>query len=161
MSSETDNLIPTPTPYKKKRSENNLKWIALMKEMKDLGYFAQPMFLDKWMRYRVMTVLINHLAYVLKREPLRVYQAALCRAERTRIGRPYTAFKQARPPKGQEEEARQARGMHVFCPGCGLDLLECGRETRAEVQRAIRQTQQLHTNSTAIRKSKQRNAHNK
>lgn len=134
-----DNKIP----HCKTRTERNIKWIALQKELRDLGYWAQPMFLNQWMRYRVMVVIINHLAHVLKREPLRVYQAALCRAERTARGKVYTAFKQARPPEDGLSDADRAHGFSVLCPKCGQELLDCGRETKAEVLRSIKMKKQI------------------
>jgi len=129
-----DNKIP----HCKTRTERNIKWIELQKELRKLGYVAPPMFLDKWMRYRVIVVLINHLAHALHREPIRVYQAALCRAERTTLGRPYTPFKQARPPEDGLSDADRVHGFSVLCPKCGQELLDCGKETRAEVIRSTK-----------------------
>lgn len=97
------------------------------------GYDAmRPIRLNREMRYRLLVVAVNHLAHCLGREPYRVYQALLCRAERTRLGRPYTAYKQARPePEGSQ---RGRRALRVICPRCGTDLLEEGPVTQKEVR---------------------------
>ena len=96
------------------------------------GYDAlRPIRLNREMRYRLLVVAVNHLAYCLGREPYRVYQALLCRAERTRLGRPYTAYKQARP---EQEGPQMRRKLRVLCPRCGTDLLDEGPVTQKEVR---------------------------
>ena len=111
----------------------------MVQEMRDLGYWAQPMFLDRFGLYRVMIILVNHLAYVLQRDPARVYKAALCRARRATHGQPHMAYKQARPPQdGQSETSSWTHGLSVLCPKCGQELLDCGPETRDEVLRNIK-----------------------
>ena len=103
------------------------------KSLEAQGYDAmKPIRLNREMRYRVLVVAINHLAHCLGREPYRVYQALLCRAWRTRLGRPYTAYKQARPE--QEGPSRGRRALRVICPKCGTSLLDEGPVTQAEVR---------------------------
>lgn len=154
MSAETDqdpknNQEPTTISKTSRiRTERNLKWMALIDEMKMLGYWAQPMFIDKWLRYRVMVVMINHLAYVLKRHPLRVYQAALCRAVRTTIGTPHTPFKQARPPRDGQSDEDPVAGLSVLCPSCGCELLDHGAATKAEVLHSISKQYKARCKST-------------
>lgn len=116
-----------------KSAERKIQWLALRKELSDLGYHAPPIYLDRFMMYRLIVILINHLAHVLQREPHRVYMAALCRAERSRLGRPYTAWKQARPPAGAPLEEERRR-VAVVCPHCLHDLLDGGPLSEAEVQ---------------------------
>lgn len=138
MTNGKEKFIPGKT-----RTERNIKWIALRKELNDLGYVTMPIFVDKWQMYRVAIILINHLANVLKREPIRVYQAALCRAEKVVYGQPHMPNREARPPKDGLSDADPAHGLHVWCPGCGLDLLECGKETKAEVLQSIKMKKQI------------------
>ena len=133
MPSEKGKFIPGKT-----RTERNIKWIALRKELDDLGYVTMPIFVDKWQMYRVAIILINHLAHVLKREPVRVYQAALCRAEKVVYGQPHMPNREARPPDDGLSDAERAHGFSVLCPKCGQELLDCGKETRAEVIRSTK-----------------------
>ena len=120
-----------------KSAERKIQWLALRKELADLGYHAPPIYLDRFMMYRLIVILINHLAHVLQRDPHRVYMAALCRAERSRLGRPYTAWKQARPPAGAPLEG-ELRRIAVVCPFCHKDLLDGGPVSEAEVQAQFR-----------------------
>ena len=118
----------------KTRSCHNVIYEQIRASMKALGYDPlRPIFLDRWMRYRLIVVAVNHLATVLNREPYRVYQALLCRAERTVRGRPFMPNRQTPlDPEGQRESERMG-GLHVYCPCCGHDLIEAGKITRQEV----------------------------
>ena len=100
-------------------------------ELASLGYHPlRPIFLDRWMRYRLLVVAVNHLATVLGRDPYRVYQALLCRAERTRKGSPFTPSRQAQAQQGEP----LGRGrVSVICPFCGHDILDAGPLSRDEV----------------------------
>ena len=101
------------------------------------GYNAlRPIRLNREMRYRLLVVAVNHLAYCLDREPYRVYQALLCRAHWTQLGRPYSTYKQAQPT--QEGLSRGRRKLRVLCPRCGTDLLDEGPVTQAEVRMMAR-----------------------
>ena len=97
------------------------------------GYDAlRPIRLNREMRYRLLVVAVNHLAYCLDREPYRVYQALLCRAYWTQLGRPYSTYKQAQPT--QEGPQRGRRKLRVICPRCGTDILDEGPVTQKEVR---------------------------
>ena len=112
---------------------SQIMYETLRPSLEAQGYNAlRPIRLNREMRYRLLVVAVNHLADCLGREPYRVYQALLCRAERTRLGRPYCAYKQARPD--QEGPSRGRRALRVICPRCGTDLLEEGPVTQQEVR---------------------------
>ncbi len=116
-----------------KRSECKIRWNEIRKELAALGYYAPPIFLDRWMRYRLIVVAVNHLADALQRDPHRVYMALLCRAERSRLGSPYSAYRQAKPPAGAPLEGERRR-IAVVCPFCHRDLLDAGAVTEEELQ---------------------------
>jgi len=116
------------------------------------GYDAlRPIRLNREMRYRLLVVAVNHLAYCLDREPYRVYQALLCRAHRTQLGRPYTAYKQAR--HDQEGPQRGRRKLRVLCPRCGTDILDEGPVTQKEV-RMMRKADFLDDDIPEVRRSR-------
>ena len=130
--------MPNAIGRSKTRSARNVIYEQIRASMAALGYDPlRPMFTDRWMRYRLIVVAVNHLATILHREPYRVYQALLCRAERTVRGRPFMPYKQTPgDPEGLREEERRG-GLHVYCPCCGQDLLEAGKVTRKEVLNEI------------------------
>lgn len=114
--------------------QSKIMYEMVRESLKAQGYDAmKPIRLNREMRYRVLVVAVNHLAYCLGREPYRVYQALLCRAERTRLGTPYNTWKQAQPT--QEGPSRGGRELrNVICPRCGASLLDQGPVTQAEVR---------------------------
>jgi len=138
MPSEKEKFIPG-----KIRTERNIKWIALRKELNDLGYATMPMILDKWQMYRVAIILINHLAFILKKNPTRVYQSALSRAFRVIRGQPHVPGRQAQAQQDGLSDADRAHGLSVLCPRCGQELLDCGKETKAEVLQSIKMKKQI------------------
>lgn len=126
-----------------KRSECKIRWNEIRKELAALGYYAPPIFLDRWMRYRLIVVAVNHLADALQRDPHRVYMALLCRAERSRLGSPYSAYRQAKPPAGAPLEGERRR-IAVVCPFCHRDLLDAGPVTEAEVKAQFQANQAVY-----------------
>lgn len=125
------------------REERKIQWLAIRKEMTDLGYHAAPIYLDRFMMYRLIVVAVNHLADALQRDPHRVYQALLCRAERSRLGNPYCSYKQAKPPAGAQLEGERRR-IAVVCPYCLHDLLDSGPVTEAEVKAQFKANQAVY-----------------
>lgn len=127
------------------RSTRNLIYEQIRRDLEKLGYHPlRPIFLDRFMRYRLIVVAVNHLATLLQRDPYRVYQALLCRAERTALGQPFTPYKQAKAtPTGLSEGERRG-GLHVWCPHCGADLLTSGPVTKAEVDREFKSRNSPH-----------------
>lgn len=116
------------------RTERSTMYEQIRRSLAKLGYDPlRPIFLSRWMRYRFIVVAVNHLATVLHREPYRVYQALLCRAEWTARGRPFMPNRQAQPTQEGLVESERSGGLHVYCPHCGADLLDCGRVTKPEV----------------------------
>ena len=114
------------------RSERAHKFEEIRKDLARLGYDPlRPVCLDRYMRYRLLVVAVNHLATVLGRDPYRVYQALLCRAERTTRGRPFTPYKQAKP----QQDGPLEGWVGVWCPFCGGNILEAGPVTHEEVTR--------------------------
>ena len=106
--------------------------------MAKLGYHPlRPILLNRWMRYRLIIVAVNHLAAVLGKDPYRTYQALLCRAERTARGTPFMPNRQTQLDPEGVRGWEEGGGLHVFCPCCGTDLLECGKVTKGEVLREI------------------------
>lgn len=137
--------MPNETSRNKTRSSHNVIYEQIRASLKDLGYNPlRPMFIDRWMRYRLIVVAVNHLATVLNRDPYRVYQALLCRAERTVRGKPFMPNRQTQlDPEGQREGERRG-GLHVYCPCCGTDLIECGKVTKEEVLNEINHRRSPH-----------------
>ena len=129
----------------KTRTARNLTYESIRASMRDLGYDPlRPIFLDRWMRYRLIVVAVNHLATILNRDPYRVYQALLCRAERTVRGKPFMPNRQTQlDPEGQREGERRG-GLHVYCPCCGTDLIECGKVTKEEVLNEVNHRRSPH-----------------
>ena len=115
------------------RTNRQLKYDMIRKQMRALGYDPlRKIFLDSWMRYRLIIVAVNHLATVLNRDPFRVYQALLCRAERTVRGTPFMPNRQAKIPQeapgkgggdGVGVVEKEVAGLDVECPWCGKSLL--------------------------------------
>ena len=115
-----------------------IRYAEIRASMAKLGYHPlRPILLNRWMRYRLLIVAVNHLATLIHKDPYRTYQALLCRAERTARGTPYTPYKQTQLDPAGVREWDEKGGLHVFCPCCGADLLECGKVTKAEVMREI------------------------
>lgn len=125
----------------KTRSDRAIKYNQIREQLAGLGYHPlRPIFLDRWMQYRLIVVAVNHLASVLQRDPYRVYQALRCRAERTAIGRPFMPNRQAKPPLDGPGESREdlVSLLDLSCPWCGGSLLAAGPVTREEVLREIK-----------------------
>ncbi len=128
----------------KTRYERAIKYNSIREQLAGLGYHPlRPIFLDRWMQYRLIVVAVNHLASVLQRDPYRVYQALRCRAERTAIGRPFMPNRQAKPPldgPGERKEGAEelVKLLDLSCPWCGGSLLAAGPVTREEVMREIK-----------------------
>jgi len=99
----------------KTRSSHNVIYEQIRASLRSLGYDPlRPMFIDRWMRYRLIVVAVNHLASVLNRDPYRVYQALLCRAERTVRGTPFMPNRQAQlDPEGQRGGERWGGCMFI------------------------------------------------
>ena len=128
----------------KTRSDRAIKYNSIREQLAGLGYHPlRPIFLDRWMQYRLIVVAVNHLASVLQRDPYRVYQALRCRAERTAIGRPFMPNRQAQPPLDGPGESREdlVSLLDLSCPWCGKSLLSAGPVTREEVLREIKSRQ--------------------
>jgi len=131
----------------KTRSDRAIKYNSIREQLAGLGYHPlRPIFLDRWMQYRLIVVAVNHLASVLQRDPYRVYQALRCRAERTAIGRPFMPNRQAKPPLdgsggGSEERGELVELLDLSCPWCGGSLLAAGPVRKEEVLREIKSRQ--------------------
>lgn len=113
------------------RTNRQLKYEMIRDQMRSLGYNPlRKIFLDSWMRYRLIIVAVNHLATVLHRDPQRVYMALLCRAENTVRGTPFMPNRQAQIPQEAPGEGdgvgvveKEVAGLDVDCPWCGKSLL--------------------------------------
>nr|DAH45647.1 MAG TPA: hypothetical protein [Caudoviricetes sp.] len=118
----------------KVRTQRRIIYEQIRDELRALGYdpICKYFHHDKYMRYRLIVIAVNHLAEILHREPIRVYQALACRAYRTIRGVPHLAYKQARPPQGAELDVGF---VGVRCPRCGMELIEAGEITEREVLR--------------------------
>ena len=116
------------------RTDRSTKYEQIRASLRKLGYDPlRPIFLDRWMRYRLIVVAVNHLATVLHRDPYRVYQALYWRAFRTAKGRPFMPNRQAQATQDGLVESERCGGLHVYCPYCRRDLLDAGRVTKPEV----------------------------
>ena len=116
------------------KSARATRYDEIRKEMAALGYDAmRPMYLTKWTFYRIVLVLVNHLAFVLHKLPYRVYQCAWLRAHRTLRGIPYNQDRQAKPAQGGPLEGEKEAGIAVVCPYCHKNLLDAGPVTKEEV----------------------------
>lgn len=114
----------TIRPLSPRRRARQIHYQMIRDQMAHLGYNAlKPVLLSKWMMYRLIIVMANHLAWLLQVDAYRVYQAALCRAERSARAYPHIPYKQQRPEQGEQSIDEGWEGVTVVCPCCGNDLL--------------------------------------